>query len=356
MNATNFYYSLSPTFTCTHIHFFLKQLIQEIPNTLFTMTNINPSSHTPHPGIGPRTTTPFQAVDVGGGNQGHAHDIEATLQRQYDIIAHDLSTRGANDLDFTVPEAAIDTLMTAIGGNYSTDPTQKNARDALVEALVRCPKDEGPNFTCVELLDRCMELFHIDIQPDGTSENGAGRCGKKMSTFLRKTFDTDDEERNIKQALLIMHAFDLLEPMKILNTTDRKKSSFLVHDLSTMLLKATALINTNVPKLHRVAFSPTGEAPYALSPDKLLITTFNMVRTMVFTMSFNGKWVWMTSAASGGHNGYDFLRSMIFDKYIPHSDVLHPDRNDNKAALNGVLVRLVMDIQCALLNDGKDNI
>ena len=63
----------------------------------------------------------------------------------------------------------------------------------------------------------------------------------------------------------------------------------------------------------------------------------------------------MTSAASGGHNGYDFLRSMLFDKYIPHSDVLHPHRNDNKAALNGVLVRLVMDIQCALLNNGSDN-
>ena len=137
-----------------------------------------------HPPVGPWTTTPFQAVNVGGGNQGHAHVIDATLQRQYDIIARDLSTRGADDLDFTVPEAAIDVLMTAIGGNYSTDPTQKNARDALVKALLRCPKHEGPNFTCVELLDRCMELFHIDIQPDGTSENGAGRCGKKMSTFL----------------------------------------------------------------------------------------------------------------------------------------------------------------------------
>lgn len=322
--------------------------------------NSNPSSHTPHPPPGRRTgATPFGAVNVGGGNQRNTHVIDATFQQQFDIIDQFVLTRNPGDVDFTVPTTATNTLMNAIDGD-STNPSQNTARNAFVDALLRCPKDQGPNRTCFKLLRCCMLLFHFEIQPNGTIESGAQLCGERMTKFLRTTFNTDDEERNMKQALLLMYNCNQVKPFDILRTTPREQSSFIVSDFSNMFLKASNLVDTSVPVLFRVCFAPNKEQPYNLKPGSLLVTTLTMLRKMVFTMSLNTKWFWMKdhghSGNPHGHGGYRFLHDLFFKKYIPHSNIADPQDTSERAVLNGTLAHLVMDIQCALQNRNKDTV
>lgn len=315
----------------------------------------NPPTYTPHFGVGPRRTTPFGPARIVRGNQGFEHVVAAPLQVHIHSIRDFVNTRVPGSTDFSVPKVAIAALSKAIGGKY-TDPAEKEARDAFVDALIHCPKDntadEDANRTFVQFLKCCMTLFHSEIKPNGT-EKEAELEGKNMAALLRMTFDTDNHTRNITQACLIMTAFETEKPFEILETTDRDKTNYLVSAVSNMVLKAINLIDTNGKRVNQLSVTPNGEDLVVLDQEELLLFALKKVRKMVYTMSLNGKHAWLRRE---GHDGINFLLQLYYDKYVPYSNINIEDRHKSgpMVQLNRMLANYVMDIIAALHNRGRD--
>lgn len=299
------------------------------------------TSHTPAPG----EDLPLPEVYVGGGNEVYDHVIVNDIGVELDNLRRFVQGRDKDDSNFKPAIVAIDKVIDAIDG-----PTNKQACKDFVGGLIHCPNKV--NHLLAFVYKECMDFYHNYSADD--NEKDAKDCGERLTDLLLLTIGTDNKAHTIKQALLLMTAVKSVkpfEPVKTIAAADH--SNFLVYGASNLLMRSINLINAN--PLRKVSVTPNGKDPITLDPEVLLVPTFTIVRKMVFTMSINGKYLWMKRKELGGLGGFDFLQGMLFDKYIPASNIEDTTKTGRVALLNGKFAHYVMDIQCALLNRYHDN-
>jgi len=301
------------------------------------------TSHTPFTG----EDVPLPEANVGGGNDDYVFVIAPPLQEEIldlDEFVSDRENRKDNP-NFQPAIEAINNVIVAIDG-----PTNKQACVDFVDGLAHCRNK--PNHLFAHVYEECEDFF-LNYSSDG-DERKAKICGERLTVLLRLTIGTDKPARNRKQALLLMDALKHVDPFGILDASaGAERSNFLVSGASNLFLTLVNLVSTDAP-LKQFRVIPNGGPSYKLDPEPLLVSTLLVVRKMVSTMTVNGKYLWMKPTERGGLGGFDFFGDMLFDKYIPLSDMEDTTRTGQTAMLNRRLAMYLTDIQRAMLN-WRDN-
>ena len=283
------------------------------------MTNETTNNATFTHTLGQRHNTPFNPNVHVVRKKKNDFDfvISDGLQDRIDVLAQ-IVTNGhgrMNGNTFQDADVAITGVIKAMEANV-------DEHTDFVNGLLHCPKKPNRTFVC---FFKCvMDNFH-----NGNDHRNASDVGDKLIKLLRMTVETTKDNVNNKQTLLLLAIFDDVKPFKILKTTKRGKTNFLVSDAILLCVKLCVFVDTGTDDalFTPVCVHPNGTTKLiVMKPYKLLEATFAVVEVVADTMTLNGQLRWLKGNHTG-QNGHDILSELLYHTYLPLSD-LDPDRQN----------------------------